>query len=270
MIQILQRRRGLTIVELLVCTLIIGLLAAITIPAVNAVRESARIQSCKNNLKQIADAACVFESNKKHFPSGRNAAKAQQHSWGTSLLPYIEQEELFFRYDSSVRWNSAKNIPVVGTDISTYRCPSTDRICDGQSDYAGNYGSSLTGLRAGFEPDQAWSSGLLITVNLDGNRQRPVQSEKVRDGLSNTFMIVECAGLTWERGGGWGNGHHCVSHDSGRINESRSLRIFADHANGANVAFGDSRIQFMSVDTDLYVLGALSTRSRGETIVASY
>ena len=46
-------RRGFTLVELLVSAAILGLLAGLLLPAVQAARESARAACCQSNLHQI-------------------------------------------------------------------------------------------------------------------------------------------------------------------------------------------------------------------------
>ena len=65
----IYRRSGFTIIELLVVIAIIGVLVAITIPAVQMARESARRSACNNNLRQIALGAQTFHETHDHFPS---------------------------------------------------------------------------------------------------------------------------------------------------------------------------------------------------------
>ena len=53
-------RRGFTLVELLVVIAIIGTLVGLLLPAVQAARESARRNSCSNNIKQLGIATQTF------------------------------------------------------------------------------------------------------------------------------------------------------------------------------------------------------------------
>jgi prepilin-type N-terminal cleavage/methylation domain-containing protein len=73
--------RGFTLVELLVVIAIIGILVSLTLPAIQAARESARRTQCQNNLKQIGVALQMYHDAVKAFPPG-SLIMDDGYSWG--------------------------------------------------------------------------------------------------------------------------------------------------------------------------------------------
>jgi prepilin-type N-terminal cleavage/methylation domain-containing protein/prepilin-type processing-associated H-X9-DG protein len=126
---------GFTLVELLVVITIIGILVARLLPAVQAAREAARRLQCQNNFKQVGLAVLGYESRWQIFPpsshwSPKTAANIESNnnpnlreSWLVMVLPYLEQQALYDKFDLSRPMTDAANRVARSTMLPVVLCP---------------------------------------------------------------------------------------------------------------------------------------------------
>jgi prepilin-type N-terminal cleavage/methylation domain-containing protein len=170
------RRKGFTLVELLVVIAIIGTLVGLLLPAVQAAREAARQASCKNNLKQMGTAVHNFHDARNGFPplaTGRESngtSYAGITFWGL-IMPYCEEMAAVANVtwdeavanDTRYGWNAARgaNWQAFSTSYPRYMiCPTrgfrtTFSNSAGQKYPASDYGLiTLFGQNGVTRPDR--------------------------------------------------------------------------------------------------------------------
>ncbi len=210
-------KSAFTLVELLVVITIIGILIALLLPAVQAAREAARRASCANNLKQIGLATLAYAERNGSFPpggitEGPCCSTKSGISWSISILPHLEQQALFDRYDSNAYNEDPVNQYVREALMSVYICPS-----DGEAKGLGVPESGPGGVEGiqyrrgsyrantGRKEDNSseWWDGQYQSNNpLPENWRGPMYTigyfqygvvlpAHLRDGMSNTLLVGE-------------------------------------------------------------------------------
>lgn len=129
-------RPGFSLIELLVVISISGILAALVLPAMQAARESARLNHCRNNVAQLSKGLLHHETKFGFFPTGgwsplwlgvadRTADSSQPGGWTYGVLPHIEELTTRDIVANTTPANAvAAYQQLATTPVKVFACPS--------------------------------------------------------------------------------------------------------------------------------------------------
>jgi len=206
----MKRRPAFTLLELIMVVSIIAVLIALLLPAVQSSREQARRVQCTNNLLQLGLALGNYASTHNVLPPGvveekgpiLNLPRGYHFSWTVQILPFLEQNNVYRRFDFRHGVYHPSNETAGNAVISTFLCPSNSR--GGRNHYAGCHHDVDA-------PIDLNNRGVLYLNSR-------VAYDDISDGLAYTFLLgeIEAGGPTL----GWPSGTRATLRNTGhRLNE---------------------------------------------------
>lgn len=304
------KQNGFTLIELLVVIAIIAILIALLLPAVQKVREAAARMKCANNMKQLALALHNYHDSTNRFPSGANHTANPDYStttwcnqtgttntgtrepWSVLILPYIEDDNLFRRFNLKAQFTSSSNVPGAGanntlfsTNNKRFQCPSDPNSTPdaNNTNYFGVQGGGST-------PACSTQGGLRVFYR---NGVLYFKSETaikdVTDGTSNVFLLGETKYCLTPKARadtfhtGWSSGakiddfgapitmaaakeqiNSIKQHGGNSDTLSTHSRLFGSfHPGGCNFALTDGSVRFVSENIPLDTYQQLGARNDG-------
>lgn len=229
-----------SILRIAVLTGIAVVMFLVFLPALSRGRGAAgaaRRTMCRNNLKQIGLALHNYHDTYGSFPPAFTTDEQGRplHSWRTLLLPFMEHAALYAKIDLSKPWDDPVNVAARETEMSCYRCPSSD-IAPSYTSYLG-----VTGEHQCFF----------------GNAARRLSD--LKDGTSNTVMVVE---VPVDKSVPWMSPDDADPAMIRQLLRHQSL----SHKGGFQGQMADGSVRFISADIKPQTLDALLTIDGSETI----
>jgi prepilin-type N-terminal cleavage/methylation domain-containing protein len=277
-------RQAFTLVELLVVIAIIGVLVALLLPAVQAAREAARRVSCLNNVTQLGLSLHNYEFHNETLPAGvtnpdgpiRNEPQGIHVSWIIKILPYLEQNAVYRKFDQSLGAYDPANAEVRALQIRVLECSSdgTPFMNEVRTVARSSYVGCHHDTEAPIDKD---NRGLLFLNS-------KIKYSQIYDGSSMTLLVGEA--LTSPDGLGWVSGTRSTLRNTSLIEKfqppfgpaqqrpdekEKAGSLFvggfgSQHPGGLNIGLADGSSRYLSANTEPEILRRLGNRADGELV----
>ena len=217
-------------------------------------REFTGQQATKLHLQQMGEGLNRHYIQHEGYPIGGTFGRDEtgvirgQHGWMTFLLPSIGEADLYRQIDQAKPFDDPVNRDAMGRNVDVYFAAGGDRSRIG----LGFSVSHFAGL--GGEINEA--NGLAHVGIFE--RDVSVKRDEITDGLSNTLIVGELAGIYPP----WGEPENWRMIGRGLNKDANGFGSYGGQ--GATFLRADGSVKFFSNKTDPKLLEKLSTRDGTE------
>ncbi|MCR9201409.1 MAG: DUF1559 domain-containing protein [Planctomycetaceae bacterium] len=251
------KRRGFTLIELLVVISIIATLMSLILPAIQNAREAGRRTQCLNNIRNVTLATLNFASANKsrlpalgYFPSeatyvaaGGTASASGRimgRSWAVELLPYLDQQGTFDRWNKDIPFNDGTNAALPDIYIEAFACPNDDSAFQqpGGLSYVANAGFGTADVDITNDAGAVQHSPVAEPFDWNGNGTVNVFGSTSDD---DDRRITQATGVFWAEFDGVATTRN-ASASVGKIYDgSGNTLMFGENINAGGTNWADPR-----------------------------
>lgn len=222
---------------------VISIAVTIFFPAIRAARSVAQQRSCEGNLRQIWMALQSYEAEHGSYPPAfiPDANGKPMHSWRVLLLPFLNEDGIYNRYDFDEAWNGPNNSGLMRYMPDVYGCPAD----------------------VGAQPNGETSYMLLVGKDTFFPGEDTRGTIDMIDDPATTIVVVETPvqGVNWMEPRDLKAGRMQFV-----INGGFGLEMGSYHDNGAHVVMADGTVYFLNDMTPSDYVEGMSTIAGDEPI----
>lgn len=217
-----RRSLGCAVIAFLLITL-----AMLVLPGINGERRGRRPQ-CLSQMRQIIAALQAYATNHEgQLPPAYIADEngKPMHSWRVLLLPYLEGQALYERYNFDEPWDGPNNSKLAREIPRIYQCPD-------------EYSRDDT-------PQPFTSYAVVVGPHTLWPGSEPGSLDRIPDGSAHTLLLVEVhdSAIHWME-----PRDLTLDEMNPRVNGKGRLGISSVHTGGAFVMWADGHGQLLTND----------------------
>ncbi|MGI9474980.1 MAG: DUF1559 domain-containing protein [Rubripirellula sp.] len=201
--------------------------------------------SSMRNLERIADALNAYANDHGSYPPSftRDASGRRMHSWRVLILPYLDEDDLYNRFDLSQAWDFPINMNAAAAIPSVYQHP--------------NSGSTMRFNESAYY--------LVVGPGTLFPKNGPLGPDQVVDDLAQTILVIE--GTPLIPSGSWAEPIDLdFAKIQGKIGSNPGIEPGGLLDDGVAFATADGRGHFLPNVTDPATVRALVTPRGGERL----